>query len=159
MDDVLTKPVAMQALADKLEVWLGAGGAGLHEGSSGAPAKMPGDDSSPIDWPELARISGGDPIFEEETLRDFLIQKKSEAQRLEQLLTRGDLSEIGRIAHRLKGAALTIAATKLAALCEHIEALANAGETSSLMNTKPALRHEFNLACECIQSTYGWQGG
>ena len=92
-------------------------------------------------------------------IHDFLIQKKSEAQRLEQLLTRGELSEIARIAHRLKGAAVTIAARKLAAVCERIEALANAGETSVLMNTKPALRHEFNLACECIESTYGWQGG
>ena len=139
MDDILIKPVARSALGSKLNEWLRGKlvepliNGRSHRGGSGAA----------IDWQGLNEITGGDEQFGREILRDFVAEKQQEVLTLAALLPAHDHAEIQRLAHRMKGAARTIAANSLAKVCERIEHGAQTADRQILAGSRDDLTREF----------------
>lgn len=143
MDDVLIKPVGLQALRNKLVRWLSPIHSLEHAAEKEEEEGSASIGTDPIDWQGLSEITGGDATFGRELLREFLKEKTSEAQRLADLLSNGDLREIGRLAHRMEGAARVLSAKLLAAICHQIELAANKGDRATLAATRQSLEQEF----------------
>lgn len=150
MDDVLVKPVGLQALRAKLDMWVTAHA--KQAVMSGQPKSTDDPaDVGPIDWAGLDEVTGGEPSFAHEMLRDFLADKVDEAQRLVGLLATEDMSEIERLAHRMKGAAKTICAQSLAAVCQKIESAATSGDPGGVIAARQDLEREFARVSSYIE--------
>ncbi|MEO8133251.1 MAG: ATP-binding protein [Betaproteobacteria bacterium] len=159
MDDVLTKPVDLHALGDQLATWLGLGQ--LHSGKSDAdtPEALDRRDvDRAIDWRELAAISGGDAQFEMDILRQFLTEKSGEIEHLCGLPAQADATVVARLAHRVQGAARTIAAPGLASACERFEGVAGSGDPEEMVGAKQSLLREFGYVRCCIEAMGGNKG-
>ncbi|AKH20142.1 PAS domain S-box protein [Sedimenticola thiotaurini] len=144
MDDVLIKPVALEAVGVMLDLWLTS----MDNRKAGVKAEPKivgnGDVTSPIDEQGLNAITGGDVAFGKDILRSFLAEKDDEADYFVSLLEDGDLQEIVHIAHRLKGAARTIAAMRLAEICGQIESAASKSDKKGVATMKNGLVQEFD---------------
>jgi CheY-like chemotaxis protein len=131
MNDHLFKPVTLQKLSEKLEIWMAVG---TRDGKQDDPA--PGEDASVhapdpsvvIDHAILLDITGNDEELAAEFLRRFREQQESLFLPLKQALDDIDMPAIKSAAHRLKGAARTIGAMALSRVCDHIESTATAGD-------------------------------
>jgi HPt (histidine-containing phosphotransfer) domain-containing protein len=106
MDDYLAKPVDLARLGEKLGRWLPI---------------PPHPDGVVLDPSVLAEISGGDSSLEREIILRFHGENVADAQALERALRANELEELTRWAHRMKGAARTVGAKRLAAACESLE--------------------------------------
>jgi len=129
MNDYLTKPLQVAALAQALERWLG-----------GEPAAAPADavppaTDAPPDTPlmdfsrlqEFKEFDDEDLSMTREVLTLFLGDAPVRLQAIEAALAAGDAQALGRAAHALKGAASNIGAVALQQGCSHLEELARAG--------------------------------
>lgn len=154
MNDVLIKPATIDAMRSLLARWLAADSGGSKRAAQGdedEPIAPSADHLHPvIDSTLLSEISGGDLEFEREMLGDFLGAKTEEAERLIALLVEGDLEQVSHLAHRLKGAARTIAAVSLAELCSSVERAAKASDRTGLCKLAEPIRHEFDLVTQHI---------
>lgn len=111
MDGVLGKPLPVDELKKMLSLWCDV------DVSSAAPMNI--DDMRSVDLTMLFRTT---------SLEDFAV--------LQTAMNEADMALVGRLAHRMKGAALTMAAAEIAATLERIE-------TTALSRTPPE-----NLATE-----------
>jgi signal transduction histidine kinase/DNA-binding NarL/FixJ family response regulator len=119
MDGFITKPVAIASLAQNLARWIP--GLDLRE----APANAGGLEDVLFDARQLSGMFGHD----RSRLRSLVDEFASAAERdLPALLRAADGAALADAAHRLKGAARTVGATRLAAIAERIEAAARDGE-------------------------------
>jgi len=155
MNDVLIKPVALEAVGAKLGLW-------LTSTDNQKPVAMVEqrtiegvDAACPIDLQELNAITGGDVSFGHDILLNFLSEKNDEVHYLNSLLEVGDMKEIAHFAHRLKGAARTIAATSLAEFCGLIESAARKNERKTAATMKNKLIQEFGRVRSHILSIEG----
>jgi len=154
MNDVLIKPATIDAMRTLLARWIPAnpgGNAQVADGERGeAMVVGPDHPHAAIDSNLLSEISGGDREFEREMLVDFIDAKAEEAERLVALFAEGDFEQIGHLAHRLKGAARTIAAVSLAELCNSVELAAKGSDREGLRRLAEPLSHEFELVTQYI---------
>jgi PAS domain S-box-containing protein len=127
MDDALVKPVALQTLGAALDRWA---------------ADPQATDEPPIDWDGLRDVTGGDEQFGREMVQAFVSRQTGDARRLAAMLSEANLNDIASLAHRLKGAARTVAAPALAALFAQIESGARAGERVSIVSARASLEQE-----------------
>ncbi len=161
MDDVVTKAADLRNLRETL-------GSGLKSGArANAPAaraeavRQPGVgreakvNESPIDWMRLKEISGGEEQFEREILLGFITEKNVDARQISELIPAGDLAEVARLAHRVKGAARTAAAGDLGILCEELEAVAKAGNRQATIALKDRFERGFDEVKAYIERRYG----
>ncbi len=144
MDDVLIKPVALNALGTMLGLHLSlddkqADITAVDEQTSGSE-----ENTTPIDLQGLNAITGGDLAFGNDIQRDFLSEKNAEMEYFASILGEKDGKEIARVAHRLKGAARTIAATALSEVCAQIERAAANNDHKGIATMKSKLEYEFN---------------
>lgn len=98
MDDVLSKPLSFEALTTMLSSWCDTRTL-----------------SSPTTWKEMhsTELTG---LFRSTSFEDF--------NTMQTLASQANLQMVSRLAHRMKGAALTMAAESMVATLERIEALA-----------------------------------
>jgi signal transduction histidine kinase/CheY-like chemotaxis protein len=143
MDDVLIKPVVLQALGAKLADWLSGAQAAETAGVAESGPVVATDIADCIDWQVLRGITGDDEQFAHEILKQYLVDAVGDVQRLGALLPDGDLGEVVRLGHRMKGAAGMVAAQALARVCEQIESAAGAGERAGMAAAKEPLEREF----------------
>ncbi len=145
MDDCIIKPVNIPDLDAKLRVWLPAA-AGLMEGAepempSEAPAELPF--GSPVDLAVLASLSRGDRASSLEILRDFLDTTRSDLAGLRQAEAQGDLGEVARCSHRIKGACGMVGAGPMAGVAQTLETEARAGKGPMLAEALIAMDSAF----------------
>jgi signal transduction histidine kinase/CheY-like chemotaxis protein len=108
MDDYLPKPVQLGQLGEKLAYWV----------------PLP---DSPIHAKGMNELTEGDASLERRLLELFDEHCIHDLRALEDAFESGDDEELVHAAHRMKGAASTIAAVALARSCEAIELAAREG--------------------------------
>src|SRR5438270_2451111 len=106
MDDYLTKPAELATLRQKLARWLGAD-AGMRS-------------KAPIDRARLEKLVGGSDGLGE-LLGELEATVRADIAALETALAAGDGAAMRRVAHRVKGSALTMGAAQLAAAAARLE--------------------------------------
>jgi HPt (histidine-containing phosphotransfer) domain-containing protein len=108
MDDHLTKPVTVRRLAEALGRWLGA-------------AELDGTDDAP---PSSTVTAALDPEVRRsaKVARLFLEQLPRQLEALTVAARSANATELRAAAHKLKGSCFGVGATRLAAVCEAMEA-------------------------------------
>ena len=146
MDDYLTKPIRIEALISAMRRWL--------RGQTAGPAPEPpvrteatGPDTAslalnPIVLASLRRELGDDAdAVIADLLSSFISDTTTQVQAL---LSAEDLPAIAKGAHRLRGSALSIGATALAAVCAEAEAAAQSGDKSTARAAIPRITEAFS---------------
>jgi HPt (histidine-containing phosphotransfer) domain-containing protein len=109
----------------------------------------------PVDRDVLAEMCGGDKAFERRILQNFWQAGQSDITKLRNAVVSGDLRAVALIAHSIKGASRTIGAHDLAAVCDRIEAAGRAAESSTILETMPALDCEIGRVYSYLESFLG----
>lgn len=115
MDDFLAKPIVPEALRSAFSRYLGLGASGGRSAGSGAVAGGPAEAAVPLtvfNYEALLSTIGGDHELMAQMLgmgvehiRDTVAEIRAKA---------GDAAELRRLAHRLRGAMLTLCCVRLA---------------------------------------------
>jgi two-component system, NarL family, sensor histidine kinase EvgS len=129
MDDYLTKPAELTTLRQKLARWLGSE-AGLKSAPPVALAKR-ADDT--IDRARLQALVGGAEGMPE-VLAQLEAAARDDIASLEAALAAGDGKALRRAAHRIKGSALTVGATRVVAAATRLETAPDALDSAEAMN-------------------------
>lgn len=137
MDEMLVKPTSLTQLKMMLVKWLHLGEA------SGSHAALPARaeslmSSSPIDFAVLG-MAVPDPSEHIEVLQEFHATMHDDFARLIAILDHGDLENVGRTAHRMKGSGRMVGANALADAAATMEKAAHTGERAALYAAKDAL--------------------
>ena len=140
MDDYLSKPVLIEALAAMLKRWLTPDVGARH--ASPLPEQPAVPDPSPpaLDPAVLASLrelcGEDDPQFLDRLLKQFLHEAREGLAALGEAFEREDASALTRAAHALKGSSGNVGALRLAELCAGLEARGRAG---ALQDAAPLL--------------------
>jgi PAS domain S-box-containing protein len=151
MDSLLTKPLAVEALQDVLERY----GLSMNESKLGeaqveslvsAPAGPP-----PVDLAQLQDLAGDDAEFILSIAESFA---QSSAQLLEQLRTgasKGDVTQMTKAAHALKGAAANLYAATLRDQAQQLESNAAKFARAELEARIADAARECERVCAALQ--------
>jgi two-component system sensor histidine kinase EvgS len=135
MDDYLAKPIELAGLQKKLDRWL----------------PIPDDAPGPaIDPTVLDEFSGGDNVVRLEILQQFRLYNDRDGAQLKLAMQDGDLAQVTRTSHRIKGASRTIGAMDLASVCERIELAGRANDTQAVAANAEAFTEELERLNACI---------
>jgi CheY-like chemotaxis protein len=155
MDEILTKPVSLEALSRVLSIWCRSGDASRELGSP-SPAEAKGRihflAGAPVDHARLNQITDGDPELEHQLLALVRAKHRSEMAMLQAALQSDDLRSVAQLAHRIKGTARTVAAQALSSVCEQIEKAAARGERNEALRVKPDLERESGRLATYLES-------
>jgi two-component system sensor histidine kinase/response regulator len=131
MDDYVSKPLRAEALDAVLARWVASPDG--DEGSNGAHASNGDEPESPLDLEALGRLrtelaglgrgTGADPL-----IRQFVDTTPARVEAIAAAVERGDLDEINREAHGLKGSSATLGAARLATVCAALEQAGGDGD-------------------------------
>lgn len=141
MNAHLNKPVLLPTLEAVLARWLpaSAGLAGSTNPEAGAhvPARDPAGAATaaePVDLDAqvLRQYVGDDAAVLRQFLRNFHQRLSATNGELSAAWAAGDRTVLGQLAHRLKSAARTVGALRLADSCHALEAATQAGDPSAL---------------------------
>ena len=150
MDDYLAKPVQASELASILERWLGhATAASVHRNAGSA---SPLSEATVFDRPGCLERLGGNREVLHRIISVFLVNTRQEIENLERALTASDSAEVGRLAHKLKGAAGNLCATDLWDLALRLEGQANDGAHERFAEFIPVLKKTFETLALVLQS-------
>jgi PAS domain S-box-containing protein len=135
MDDYLTKPIRLEALASAL-------GRGKRRGENA------------LDATALAQLRavGGDE-FAAELTETFLAETPSLIAALRRACSEADADELRRGAHTLKSHARTFGAAGLADACERLERLSAAGILEGVAELVDQIEREFGRAADALGPT------
>jgi CheY-like chemotaxis protein/HPt (histidine-containing phosphotransfer) domain-containing protein len=146
MNDHLFKPVTLQQLRDKLEIWITAVDPSKQKDDPAPRPHQTGsngtDPSAIVDRAILLEITGNDEELAMQFLRSFREQQEGLFLPVKQALDEIDMTTMKTAAHRLKGAARTIGAVGLSLVCERIEVTANAGDNAQFRDMRQAFFRE-----------------
>jgi len=141
MDDYLVKPVGIDVLLDRLRKWLPHLQFSTPADAAAAPSTpLPqADKPPPLDPALLHDICGGDATTEREVLLDFMETTRHDLEQLQRLQSGGDGQEVGRQAHKIKGAARLVGAIELAEAAQSVETAGREGNLRDLHALGPDL--------------------
>jgi HPt (histidine-containing phosphotransfer) domain-containing protein len=135
MDDYLAKPIRAQQLIQMVGRW-------VHDGH--APVDLTPDISQEVvDEEVLKSLSdavGGDPIFVEGMLTEFIAEAEEQIASAEQAYARNDCQGVQSELHTLKGNSGTLGAAQVHVICEKIELKAKVCEFSQFPEEIIALK-------------------
>ncbi len=161
MDDFISKPVRLEAVAEVLARWVTTPGPDeepIAEATTGAGAAIaaPGDplDRSQIDL--LLDLDDGEGAALSEIVEEYIAHSKLVWVELRRTLSVGDVAAVERSAHTLKGASANVGASTLAELCGALESHARMeqlDEASGLMNQCDAEFARVQDALEVLTAT------
>jgi signal transduction histidine kinase/CheY-like chemotaxis protein/HPt (histidine-containing phosphotransfer) domain-containing protein len=133
MDDYLSKPAPLAALAAVLEKWLPAAN----------PTETSRDLSSvPVQVSVLEALVGTDPQLIHEFLQEFAVSAGRSAAELAEACGTQRPNDAAAIAHKLKSSARSVGALTLGELCAAIEVAATAGDLTMLTALFPEFERE-----------------
>jgi PAS domain S-box-containing protein len=152
MDDYVSKPVRLDDLDATMSRW-------LDQPRSAPEAQRPDQEGELVQSSierRLDQLRGPDPAEDEpflsELIGSFLAEAPVYVGELAGAVARGDAAALGETAHTLKGAAGNLGATRLAALCEELEALGRGGRPRSAGPIIERLRAEFDLVRDAMDN-------
>ena len=148
MDAYLSKPVRLQQLKAAIEDCLGRAASGSLR-SAGGVSKT---EAPPADLNVLAELVGTDPEVIDEVLKTFLGSTARTAAELGEGVAGGSSRAVSAAAHKLKSAARSIGAHRLAGLCEEMELAAEAQRPDAQAALLPRFRAELEAVCRFIRS-------
>jgi CheY-like chemotaxis protein/HPt (histidine-containing phosphotransfer) domain-containing protein len=123
MDDYITKPVRLEALAAMLERWVVRPVADVT-GTGDAPPSSEDEVTEPLDPSQielLLSLDDGEGAVLGEIIEEYLTQTVEGRGELARLVDEGDTHALERAAHTLRGASANIGASALAAVCAEME--------------------------------------
>jgi CheY-like chemotaxis protein/HPt (histidine-containing phosphotransfer) domain-containing protein len=134
MDDYVSKPVTLADLLRKLAEWLPI----EQRPNLATDQRHDVDIQCAIDRSVLAELCGADPVEEQEIIRDFQRVTEADSPGLKRALENGDIPEVVRLSHKMKGACRMIGALDLARVCESLEQAGRSNDLSAVTaNIKP----------------------
>ena len=154
MSDYLPKPVEMHQLDAILRKWLDPAG-------DGKPKRCPVVTPPSVEIesafsPEalLSRLMH-DNLLARQVVAAFLDDAPRQLLSLQQFVEAGDAEGARRQAHTLKGAAATLSADPLCALCREAQQAAEAGELRQVSSLLPRLQQQFEFLKAALHHA-GW---
>ena len=153
MSDYLAKPIEPRQLADVLEKWLmpAARGDEVKPAANPSPAKT----EAVFKQEDLLARLMGDQALASRVMARFLNDVPRQLCTLKNRLDAGDAYGARLLAHTLKGAAVTVSAEALGALCFEAQEAAAAGELSRALALLPRLEEQFELLKATLKQS-GW---
>ena len=140
MSDYLTKPVEPQKLAEMLGKWLTPSAAVTQ---SPAPVRSPVQNAPVFDSKALLARLMDDRRLASTVLAGFLHDAPKQIRALKKMLDQGDADGARRQAHTLKGAAATMSAETLRALCFEAQEAASARDLNRASALIPQMQEQF----------------
>lgn len=119
MDDCLFKPISLKELGQRLDL-VGADAAITVEEHSALTT------TDSIDLTSLEQLVRGDSAAMQGLLDDLAVSNQEDLARLPGFLFEEDLLALSDLAHKVKGGARIVKASKLIAACEQVEAVCEA---------------------------------
>jgi HPt (histidine-containing phosphotransfer) domain-containing protein len=155
MNDYISKPINMKALAEKLAQWLPAE-EDCRRSQSRASAQTPSEPEAQRQSPVYDRDGFLDRLMGDEEMAQtmieiFLDDIPKQIESLKRSLEASDAETVKRIAHSIKGAAANIGGKVLRELAGEIEKACKDGNFESVNDCYPELEHQFNRLKEAIQ--------
>jgi CheY-like chemotaxis protein/HPt (histidine-containing phosphotransfer) domain-containing protein len=145
MDDYLSKPAPLAALAGALEKWLPA---------VNPTNTLQNTPSVPVDVSVLKALIGTDPQIIKEVLQDFRVSAARLAAELAAACTEQRAEQAVAIAHKLKSSARSVGAIKLGDLCADIESAAHAGDLAVIAALLPDYQTEIRVVDQWLSNLY-----
>jgi len=144
MDDYLSKPAPLTALADTLGKWL--------------PVESPTTTlqrtaSAPVDVSALEALIGTDPQIIKEVLQDFRMSAARLSADLAAACAAQRAAQTAAVAHKLKSSARSVGALKLGELCADIEIAGHAGDLTAVAALLPAFETEIRTVDEWLRNS------
>jgi len=148
MDDYITKPVSLDALARVMAAWLAmdASQTPPPQGETMAPADTASmaDEAPILDWPGVLDRLLGDEEFARSVIRDFLNEAPEQLGALQASVAAADAKASAQAAHSIKGSAATVGAEAVRAAAYSIERAARDRDTATLAARIPRLTAELD---------------
>jgi signal transduction histidine kinase/DNA-binding response OmpR family regulator len=154
MNDFISKPVHPALMYQTIANWLPARAqAGalpqLRQPPAPAPAPRPaGGDQAVFDLSVLSALLGDDAPKVRKFAHKFLLSSQEGVRDMETALARGEVQAVRELGHRIKSAARSVGAFRMADLCEELEQLARgeaasevAGALTTVAQLREALEH------------------
>ncbi len=137
MNDYVTKPVSLQALARVLEKWLSKAETRSPAGP-GSKAPLPVFDKAEL----MSRLMDDEDLARE-VIERFLEDMPLQHAALEAYLSAGDTSGARRQAHSIKGASANVSAAALCEAASEMESAAKAGDLDGVKARMTELKSRF----------------
>jgi signal transduction histidine kinase/CheY-like chemotaxis protein/HPt (histidine-containing phosphotransfer) domain-containing protein len=157
MDDYLTKPAPLAALAATLERWLPDVESDRPAVSSAVPVPShpPGIEagSQAVDLRVLEALVGNDPELIREFAQDFKASATRLAAELVVACRAPHPAEAAAIAHKLKSSARSMGALGLGEVCASIENAGHAGDTQGLRTLVRSFESEMAVVQHALASS------
>ncbi|MFA5938336.1 MAG: ATP-binding protein [Sinimarinibacterium sp.] len=132
MDDYISKPVALNELAQHLARWLSA---------EAAPAVT----EPPVDDKVLRELVGDDPVVIHGLFQDFVRANDGLVDAMQRALDAAEFEELRAAIHRFLGSARTLGAHALAHALEKLQAAAREGDAATCAPGLDAVREAYRL--------------
>jgi len=107
-------------------------------------------DDFPFKVASLLEQCGGNREIGKIILDEFLIQASDDIQEIETFLASGNLPQVGKIGHRLKGSAGVLGAEKLQSLCLALEIACKEGNAEETSKVYGELKAEAERCCAAV---------
>jgi len=108
------------------------------------------NDDFPFKIDTLLEQCGGNRDIGKVILDEFLIQVADDIREIETCIARDDLVQVGKAAHRLKGTAGVLGATKLYTLCQTIETAGREGNAEEFAKTYSEFKAEIDRCVAAV---------
>jgi PAS domain S-box-containing protein len=139
MDDYLTKPLRMHALADMLNKWMPTiSSLGPTQASPAPPAELALWDST-----SLTQMIGASPAVQTRLLTRYLELTRDQVATITTAMATNDTHTMVAEAHKLKSASRSIGAMGMGDLCERIEATGRADDALTCITLAEGLQGVF----------------
>ncbi len=150
MDDFVTKPIDPTIVASTLERWL-THGPREHEVTESTGSGQETGVLDPARLELLSALRSGEESLLERLVNSFLETAPQSLTRIRHAIARGNAQHLAIAAHQLRGSALNLGLPRVAAVCQQLEDLGDAGTLGPAPAAVAALAHEMNLASAALK--------
>jgi len=112
-------------------------------------------DDFPFKMDTLLEQCGGNRDIAGVILDEFVIQVADDLKEIETCIASGDLVQVGKVGHRLKGTAGVLGAAKLHSLCFALEVSGKEGRAEEVAKTSPELKSEAERCVAAVPEARG----
>ena len=160
MTDYVTKPVNREELLKTIRVCLEEGAAHqIHnaatasgEATSHGGSELPEPDDAVLDMDELRERCMGDAPFIDELLKIFIKKARCNVTRISESIAAGQVDDLARAAHELKGSAGNVAAIRLSQAVAELETAARTRTEQDFSLLGERVTRELNSCEQLIES-------